>query len=192
MQAYLDITLLPAPDIGHHFLWEKVFQQIHLGLVEMQEAPGVVPIGLAWPEYDQDTCRLGSKLRLVATTDTVLATFGTPERLKRLTDYVHLTGIRSIPERVTTYARYQRRQAKSSKERLIRRKVKRTGLSLFEAREQLKDFKEQQLPIPFIHMTSHSTGKRFRLFITKEPTTLAIYQGFSSYGLSHQSTIPEF
>ncbi len=28
MQVYRDITLLPGDDIGHHFLWEKVFCQV--------------------------------------------------------------------------------------------------------------------------------------------------------------------
>ena len=37
MKHYIEITLLPNPDINLLSLWSKVFQQIHLGLVEMQD-----------------------------------------------------------------------------------------------------------------------------------------------------------
>jgi CRISPR-associated protein (Cas_Csy4). len=64
----LEITLLPNPEVGKNFLWSKVFQQIHLGLVEMQDDQARVPIGLSFPEYitGEKYSVLGGKLRLLA------------------------------------------------------------------------------------------------------------------------------
>jgi len=51
MNYYQDLSLLAQEEINIHFLWSKIFQQIHLGLVEMQDEQGRVPIGLSFPEY---------------------------------------------------------------------------------------------------------------------------------------------
>ncbi|MBE0472372.1 MAG: type I-F CRISPR-associated endoribonuclease Cas6/Csy4, partial [Methyloprofundus sp.] len=37
MKHYIELTLLPNTDINAFTLWSKVYQQIHLGLVEMQD-----------------------------------------------------------------------------------------------------------------------------------------------------------
>jgi len=37
MKWYIDLTLLPESEIPIYFLWEKVYQQLHLALVEQQE-----------------------------------------------------------------------------------------------------------------------------------------------------------
>lgn len=51
MKFYQELTLLPQDEINIYFLWSKTFQQIHLGLVEMQDDQKRVPIGLSFPEY---------------------------------------------------------------------------------------------------------------------------------------------
>lgn len=51
MRFYCEITLLPNPEVNLNFLWSKAFQQIHLGLVEMQDDRKQVPIGVGFPEY---------------------------------------------------------------------------------------------------------------------------------------------
>ena len=192
MKVYLEITLLPNADICNHFLWEKVFQQVHLGLVEMQDANSKVPIGLSLPEYDLEKRQLGSKLRLFAVNESILGEYDTPKWLNRLTDYVHLTGIRDVPARLSNLARYKRQQPKSSNERLARRLAKRQGLSVQEALVRLENRKEQRVDIPFINMNSQSSKRRFRLFILKEQVSHSSNEGFSCYGLSNVSTVPEF
>ena len=54
MNYYQDITLLPDADIGLYFLWQKVYQQIHLALVENKSADNASAIGVAFPEYNVD------------------------------------------------------------------------------------------------------------------------------------------
>ena len=68
MRFYCEITLLPNPEVNLNFLWSKVFQQIHLGLVEMQDEQRRVPIGISFPEYviGEKYSVLGDKLRLFA------------------------------------------------------------------------------------------------------------------------------
>ena len=46
MNYYQELSLLPQEEIPINFLWSKVFQQIHLGLVEMQDDQLRVPIGV--------------------------------------------------------------------------------------------------------------------------------------------------
>jgi len=192
MKYYIEISLLPSADIGRNFLWEKVFQQVHLRLVEMKTSNGTVPIGISLPEYNTERHELGSKLRLFAADKLLLKTLNAPKCLRRFNDYVHLTRIRPVPDHISSYACYSRQQPKSSKQRLARRKAKRERIELEQALKLLEDYQEQQLKNPFITMTSQSSGRPFYLFILKQEAGQPIDQGFSSYGLSRISTVPEF
>jgi len=165
MKSYVDITLLPNADIALYFLWEKVYQQIHIALVEAQDGNGKVNIGVSWPEYDSEN----------------------------LSDYVHITLIRPVPVSIDGYAVFKRIQLKSNNERLARRRAKRKKTSLEEALAYFGDRKEVYSRAPYIRLRSHSSGKRYRLFIAKEETdTTDMNEGFSTYGLSSKSSVPLF
>lgn len=192
MNHYSEITLLPSADIALNFLWEKVFQQIHLGLVEMQDANRMVPIGISLPEYMANVSPLGSKLRLFAVSKDTLQSFNVGAWLSRLTDYVHLTGIRDVPGNIKTFNCFKRQQLKTNVDRLARRKAKRQNISIEQAIKELGGFEDELVKTPFISMQSLSTGKRFRLFIQKEVAEVTKNEGFSTYGLSSVSTVPDF
>ena len=192
MKHYRDITLLPSADIALNFLWEKVYQQIHIGLVEMQDSNGNVPVGIGFPEYLSEHGPLGRKLRLFAISKDILTAFNADTWLSRLTDYVHLTGVRDVPENARTFNRFKRQQSKTNIERLARRKAKRQDISIERAIELLDGFEDKMVKTPFINMQSQSTSSRFRLFIQKEVCDVPMYEGFSTYGLSSVSTVPEF
>lgn len=192
MKYYRDITLLPSADIALNFLWEKVFQKIHLGFVELQDSNGNVPVGIGLPEYLAEHGPLGRKLRLFAVTKEVFTAFDADTRLKRLADYVHLTGIRDVPEKIRSFSCFKRQQTKTNVERLAKRKAMRHSISIEQAMAELEGFEDKQIKTPFINMQSQSTGKRFRLFILKEVCDAPAYEGFSTYGLSSVSTVPEF
>lgn len=195
MKYYFDLTLIPGHEIGIHFLWEKVFQQIHLRLVEMKDSEGKSPIALAFPEYDVEkaTPELGRKLRFFASEASTLEEFDCDKTLRRFSDYVHSTRVRDVPP-TEDYAIYKRQQPKSNLERLARRKAKRHGMSLEEALKSIKGKKEERIKTPFIRLKSHSSDHRFRLFIDKkvlkEAETPSV--GFNCYGFSQVSTVPEF
>jgi CRISPR-associated endonuclease Csy4 len=192
MKHYIEITLLPSADISRNFLWEKIFQPIHFGLVEMQSSNGTAPIGISFPEFNSERRELGSKLRIFAPNKLFLEKFDADRRLERFMNYVHLTGIRQIPDSVSEYVRYKRCQPNSSKERVARRKARREGIGYKEALELLEGYQEIKLKNPFITITSQSSGRRFPLFITKEETDQPIDEGFTAYGLSRKGTVPEF
>lgn len=193
MKAFQNITILPTPDIGHYFLWEKIFQHLHLALVELQSQEGKSSIGLAFPDYKASDYKLGNRLRLFGPDENELNKLAAKKWLHGLSDYVHITGIRSVPEQVTQYAIYKRQQPKSSLERLARRKAKREGITLEASLNALKGFEEQHVKTPFIQMNSQSSQKRFRLFIDKEIVDEPNVGLFSTYGLSlNQSTVPDF
>ena len=192
LKAYLDITLHRNADISQYFVLQKVFQQLHLGFVEIQDGNGVMPIGLSFPEYLFKG--LGSKLRLLSVDENILEKFNAKQRLARFSDYVHLTSIRAVPAQASSYAIYQRQQPKSSSayRRLVRRMSEREGITIAEATARITNFKEQQVDTPYINVCSTSSGQRFRLFIVKKTAEVSAYSGFNSYGLSHTSTVPEF
>jgi CRISPR-associated endonuclease Csy4 len=194
MKYYLEITLLPNPDINLLTLWSKTFQQIHLGLVEMQDNQKRVPIGVSFPEYiiGEKYSMLGGKLRLIAQDETTLARFNASKWLARLSDYVHCTGIRSVPEKLNGYAIFQREQPKTSKERLARRYASRHGIDYDSALLRYSEIAHKLIPTPFIRLKSLSSDNTFCLWIRKTAVTEPSSNTFSSYGLSATSTVPEF
>ncbi|QFY44832.1 type I-F CRISPR-associated endoribonuclease Cas6/Csy4 [Candidatus Methylospira mobilis] len=192
MNRYIDITLLPDADIGLHFLWEKLYRQIHLGLVEIQEANGSVPVGVAFPGYDAQQCLLGNKLRLLAESEALLERFNAAQWLSRFSDYIHLTGIRPVPERIRAYACYPRIQPKSSKARLARRKARRENIGFEQALAALENFSERRADAPYVWMNSQTNGERFCLFVGYAEKPALVQAGFSAYGLSRISSVPIF
>ncbi|MDD5319495.1 MAG: type I-F CRISPR-associated endoribonuclease Cas6/Csy4 [Methylococcales bacterium] len=194
MKHYIEITLLPNPGINLFSLWSKVFQQIHLGLVEMQNDQGRVPIGLAFPEYvtGEKYSVLGGKLRLLAKDEATLSRFNASQWLSRLTDYVHCTSIRPVPKKITGYAIYRREQLKANKERLARRYAKRHNVDSDTALRCYNSMAHQTVTTPFIRLKSLSSDKAFCLLIKKNVVTEPSGTAFSTYGLSAVSTVPEF
>jgi len=194
MWFYQEITLLPNPEVHRNFLWSKVFQQIHLALVEMQDDQGRVPIGVAFPEYHigKKYSLLGSKLRLFAQDETTLARFDAQKWLTRLSDYVHCTSIRPVPEKLTGYATYQREQPQTNKERLARRYAKRHNVDYDTALQRYQDMPHKTITTPFIRLKSLTNQQTFCLWIKKIEVSTASVGRFSSYGLSASFTVPEF
>lgn len=212
MKHYIELTLLPASDFNLFKLWSRVFEQLHLGFVENQDDKKRVPIGLSLPEYKMGNKYgvLGSKCRLFADDEATLERFNAPQRLARLSDYVHCTGIKAVPDKVTGYAVYRRVQPKTNPEKLARRYAKRHGLDLatalnmtVELREQASDAAYPQtfrycdmlkpsVALPFIRLQSLSNGKTFCLWIKKTLVAEPSGSGFNSYGLSAATTVPEF
>lgn len=194
MNSYQELSLLPQEEIPIHFLWSKVFQQIHLGLVEMQDDQKRVPIGISFPEYviGEKYSVLGGKLRLFAQDEFTLVRFDAAKWLARLSDYVHCTSIRSVPEKLTGYAIFQREQPKTSKERLARRYASRHDVDYDAALLCYSRMTHRFVLTPFIRLRSLSSDKMFCLWIKKAAVAEFSDGSFSSYGLSALTTVPDF
>ncbi|PVZ69763.1 type I-F CRISPR-associated endoribonuclease Cas6/Csy4 [Pelagibaculum spongiae] len=193
MKVYIDLTLLPSDDIGQNFLWQKMFQQIHLALAELNNAKGVQPVALAFPGYRVHG--LGNKLRLMAIDSADLHALDLSQWLDRLMDYVHISSVRDVPEKVEKYVCYSRQRSKTGVERLARRYAKRHNIELEQAMAHYQDFQPKYLKAPFIQMQSLSGDQQFRLFIERTWCAEASAEAtadFGSYGLGKNTALPHF
>ncbi len=192
MNYYQEIFLLPNADIGLYFLWEKVYQQIHLALVENKCADNASAIGVAFPEYNANRYCLGNRLRLFAEDEQSLEQTQCDQWLNRLRDYVDLSRIKPVSEKVAGYACFKHIKLKGCKEKVARRRAKRKGETLEQALAHFEDFEEQRSNLPYINMSSETNGQRFLLFIEKQAVEQPQIGLYSCYGLSNTTTVPLF
>jgi CRISPR-associated endonuclease Csy4 len=191
MQCYLEITLLPNEEIPLYFLWEKVYQQLHLAFVAIKDESGKMAVGVSFPHYDEENHQLGKKLRLFAETEELLQRFDADKWLDALSDYVHLTRIKPVPEKIEKHGCFYRIQLKSQVNR-AQRKSRRKNISVEKALHDYDAYVEQRTKAPFINLKSASSRESFKLFIGYVEQVETSEKGFSCYGLSRQSTVPIF
>lgn len=192
MHHYMELSLLEAPEIPLHFLWRKAYQQLHLAFVGIKNEQGRIELGVSFPEYGSKKRFLGSKLRIFSQQKEQLEQLDCSNKLAGLSDYLHLTQIRQVPENIRGYACFKRVQSKSSNARLARRRAKRHSIRYEAALGELSEHIETHSLAPFIQIESLSNQNKFPLFIQKLPKTDVNPGKFSTYGLSSQSTVPEF
>lgn len=196
MKHYVEITLLPTDDIGHYFLWSKIYQQLHLALVELTAGQGA-SVGFSFPEYSAKQPRLGRKVRVFASSESQLVQFNAQKWLERLSDYCHISSIRAVPEQ-TQYALFSRKQCVNNPERLARRRAKRKGETFEQALSHFAGFDGEISSLPFVALESLSTAQsvetnhHFKLFIAQQLVSTPQEGNFNCYGLSQSATIPWF
>lgn len=207
MKYYLDITLLPDAETHLGFLWQKVYGQIHLALVEKKLTSGNSAVAVSFPKYTESPKKgfpLGNKLRLLAPTYDQLQQLNVTKWLNRLSDYAHCTSIKEVPVTVNEFVCFKRKQFKSN----ILTKAERRAAHLNKPLSEVLEFFEQkgnetECKLPFINMVSLSTEKdpirkhKFMLFIEKEGAEQLKEGEFNCYGLSGRSpdtyaTVPSF
>jgi CRISPR-associated endonuclease Csy4 len=215
MNYYQDITLLPNAEITLGFIWQKVYQQVHIALVEhgydyvRREKDGTETklrgsnIAISFPCYGAKNFPLGEKLRLFAQSDTNLTELEIEQWLKRLLDYVRIDEIKPTPRSVS-YVGFRQKRVKGERrlEQSLQRKAKhiskKFGVSFNNVLRDLKKkyvFNEENLP--YIQVESQSTATndfkpRFKLFIEKVEVTEPQQGKFDCYGLSKTATVPWF
>jgi len=198
MKYYLDITLLPDSEITLGFIWFKVYQQVHIALVENKIAENSSAIALAFPQYglSKDKAEgfpLGNKLRLFAPTQQHLDKLNIHHWLKRLSDHTHITSVKAVPENVSEYIYVKRKQCKTNTSRLARRRAKRKGETFEQALQYFVSFNDEQSKLPFINVKSLTTNEQFRLFIDQIKADEQKDGEFNCYGLSKKgATLPWF
>ena len=198
MKVYQELTLLPneSQEVSLYFIWSKLYQQLHMAWVDTKDERGKVSTGVSFPQYDYSLGQLGHKLRILAPNENEMQELKLSKWLLRLSDYVHVTSIREVPEAPQAHVVFKRLQTKSSVERLGRRSAKHQGVSLEESLESLGNKADVHSRAPFIHIKSQSSKRTFRLMIACEEVEHAKYEGrFSTYGLSSnesEATVPLF
>lgn len=198
MQFYQEITLLEQEEIPIHFLWSKLYTQLHLAFVEQKDEQEKIPFGVSFPQYrlkaDKKIGFLGEKIRIFAHSTAELEQLNLNKWLERLTDYVHITSSREIPlGKVTGFAIYSRAVPKDSVEKRIAHQAQRRNISITEAEAYFKDHEyNTTLAEPFISLKSLSGQHLFKLHIKKTLADKANMGKFGTYGLSKTITVPEF
>lgn len=186
--AYIDIYLLPDPEFSASVLMNALFSKFHRAVVSY----GAGKIGVSFPEVRQDNGRsLGTCLRLHGSAE-VLHAFAQTDWLTGMHDHVSCATVATVPARAQ-YRAVRRVQAKSNPDRERRRLMARKGISWQEAVAAIPDSCAERLELPFVTVSSRSTGQQFRLFIEHLPVQEQPCPGiFSAYGLSSSTTIPWF
>lgn len=192
MKHYIELTLLQNNEIPIYFLWEKLYPQLHLAFVEIKGSDNKINVGVSFPNYDKNLHQLGCKLRLFSMRKETLENLKIKNWLSQLSDYIHITSIQDVPEKIENYAYFKRIQVKSSSERLARRRAKRNNENIEKARKYYSEFNVQLSRLPFIHIKSLSSNNKFQLFIDQIISSKEEVGTFSCYGLSKTATVPWF
>lgn len=191
MKKYIEITLLPDVDTDIHTLWAKIFGWVHVSIVEIKNHHGGHNIAVSFPEYNDDTKELGSKLRVFSDDEETLKMFTVCIRLSRLPDHAHSTSIKNVPSDVSTFVCFKKSQPKANKHKRARRLAKRSNITFKEALAKYDDYQDKTTNLPYINTVS-SQKLRFPMFISM--TTMDCYEkgDFNSYGLSASGMVPTF
>lgn len=215
MQYYIELTLIEQRDFSIYQLWGKLYTQLHLALVELQHPNKMVSIGVSFPEYYVNIkkgkyyCSLGSKLRIFSNTTQELDHLNLEKAFERLTDYLHLSKTKPVPDNIVNYLNVKRHRADFSLKGITHRYAKRKGISFEQAKkeqnlryaelhnltiEEAEKHYEQPITknLPYIQLKSLSSGKEFTLIIEQIPTKKFCDGNFSTYGLSKTSTVPHW
>ncbi len=212
MNYYQEITLLPDVDISLGFLWQNVFQQVHIALVEHKVDANQSSVAVGFPDYLRAKFPLGGKLRLFAKEQASLEKLAIHQWLNRFEDYAHIKGIKPVPSDVS-YVSFVRKQVKSPEriERAMQQKAAlwaaKSGKPLAECLTDLAKSKPTgQCDLPFIFLHSQQTKQRspdknskFPLFIERYRQSTPVDGQFDCYGLSRKvngiaslGTVPNF
>ena len=212
MKYYLDITLLPEADITLGFIWQKVYQQVHIALVDNKVAGNESAIAVSFPCYGEHAFPLGNQLRLLANDQSQLTDLNIAKWLNRFEDYVHIKSIKAVPANVTHAAfirQHVKGEARIEKDMLSKAKrwAEKSGQPFDECLKSLEKSKPKaNNNLPFIWLESQETKQRdvassrkFPLFIKKIEVTEQQAGTFNCYGLSTNrndkeklASIPQF
>jgi len=184
---YLDIAVIPDPEISVPQLMGALYEKLHLALAQGQ----INNIGASFPGYSTIPKTLGHLLRLHST-ETALQNLQATDWLKGMRDHVRITSITEVPHHAL-HRVVRRKQFKTNVDRLRRRRIRKTGETEQYVKEKIPKSVEQIPTLPYIQMRSRSTGQSFYLYIAMESTQSQPISGtFTSYGLSTHATIPWF
>ncbi len=200
MKYYQEITLIPQLEIPMYFIWSKIYQQLHFIFVNSKLENDLIPFGVSFPEYiyepNNKKINLGSKLRIFSQDKKPLEELDLKgQALSKFSDYIHVTSIRDVPSKNIVHSLYQRYQQEGSVEKDARRFCKRHAKDNITLEQAVRLFSKKKRRIeayPFIHLKSLSRKSDFRLSVKKEIKENEYYEGFSTYGLSAKSTVPDF
>ncbi len=192
---YQELTLMPDYGMNINHIWSRIFTQFHLAVASQMTNEKDSHIGVSFPNYffEDKNVGLGNKLRIFAVDKEILENLNIAQWLSHCKDYVHIKNIKEVPSDVTTFATYKRWRAPKSINFYIRRYLKRhPECTVDEARNKYNANQLLQTYPPFMDLYSETNNCKYRLFIKKVSKESPNYTSFNSFGLSGESTVPEF
>ena len=215
MNYYQDITFVSNTEINLGFIWQKVFQQVHIALVDngydivrkgedgRETHLKKSKIGVSFPAYADKVFPLGNTLRLLAAEHALLEGLNIEKWLHRLQDYVSISSIKEVPDSVA-YVGFRRNRIKGEMrlERSLQKKARHIADKFgVDFKKTLAELQEshvfEKLDLPYIQVESQSSAAserkpRFKLFIDKIEYQHSQYGEYDCYGLSKTATVPWF
>lgn len=184
---YLDIKVVIDPETGAPQLLGALYDHLHMALVQQHRDT----IGISFPGYNLSPRTLGNTLRLHGESDALQQLMAT-DWLKGMRDHVRISDVAAVPAN-TLHRTVQRKQFKTSAERLRRRRMRRKGETAEQAKAAIPTSIERRPNLPYLHLHSRSTGQPFCMFIAMGPLQAAPTPGtFNSHGLGNPATVPWF
>jgi len=196
MRKYLQMTLLAddASGISTPVLMCDVIERLHHLFVRIKNDDGFITVGISFPGYDEKNMTMGSLVRLFGQ-EKELNDLQVRKNLMSIADYVHVSDPRIIPApKVNGYVAYSRIRHDHNKDKLVRRKMKRHGLTNKEAEVAYAEYKRRSFPNhPFVLIRSKSTGDQkyplyFKRVLLNEPGLFR----FNTFGINPFAGVENF
>lgn len=213
MNYYQEIRLLPDAESSLGFIWQKVYQQIHIALADNKIGENHSAVALSIPGYVDSkvgirTFPLGDTLRLFAESEQALKELNIAKWLVRLEDYAQVKSIKPVPDDCR-YACFTRKTVKGEKRILAKAKQMaeyKAGETGEPAEKWFKHYRQESATLsshlPFVQInrsqSEQEQGKSgFKLFIDMQMHDAPKNGKFNCYGLSYtaddtQATVPWF
>lgn len=183
MDHYLEIRVLPDPELHEGQLLSALFAKLHQRLGQAGEGR----VGLSFPLHG---VALGGIVRVHGTSADLQALMA-ENWLQGVKDYIHSTAILPVPAGVS-YRTVRRVQAKSAHNKR-KRSIAKGWLSEEEALARIPDSQQKPLRMPYIELRSLSNGNLMRVYVEHGPVQPHPQPGvFNAYGLSATATVPWF
>ena len=184
---YLELKVLPDPEVSIAQLLGTLYGRLHMTLVQQKRSD----VGISFPQYSLNPRGMGNVLRLHSS-ESALRSLMQDDWLKGMRDHIRMTDILPVPD-ATMHCVFRRKQFKTNAERLRRRRMKRKGETAAQAAEAIPATIERKPNLPYVHLRSHSTAQPFCMFVERgKPQSEAVQGAFSCYGLSLGTTVPWF
>ena len=199
LNYYCELTIIPDPDIAPYFIWSKLFTQLHIALADVKNQHGIDSIGVSFPDYHYDdkkeqSSKLGVKLRVFAPSQKALDTLNLDKWLERLTDYVHIKGIKEVPtDKTITHVSVHRYRFKPI-EVQVKSLAKKMEISDDDAMAIVVK-RKVELKLPFIRMYSESNKTHYPLQVLQQPSEEQVTGRFNVYGMNGMTghvTVPHW
>jgi CRISPR-associated endonuclease Csy4 len=187
MTHYVDIKVLNSAEISRFTVMNTLFEKFHKSLVD----EGVNTVGASFPLLNNEHQDLGRILRLHGLLEDINKIVEN-RHLISMGDYTSWSEITEVPAD-SGYRIVRRVQSKSNVERLRRRAMKRHGITMEEAEMRIPADSAKFMNLPFLTITSCSSGQRFRLYIDHGEVLEKPVNGyFGCYGFSREASVPWF